>query len=225
MGYASEHGIKLLAFDIDGTLYPKSAMTRRLVSASLLHLPFAIRYNSMRQKMRADTGYSVPPERDLPSFQARQAAIMGMDAEHFRKKEETVFRKPWDKSFSTIKPFPGVRDALQRAKDEGFVLAALSDFPLLHKLEALGVSDLFDFKASAEDYGALKPSASPFMRMLDDLGFLPNEALYTGDSRSKDIDGAKNAGMHTALISDSVKTYDNADIIFKNWDEFSRVVL
>ena len=93
------------------------------------------------------------------------------------------------------------------------------------KLEALGIADLFDFKASAEDYGALKPSCRPFEEMLSALGVKAEEALYTVDSRSKDIDGAKNAGMHTALISRSVKVYNNADIIFSSWEEFRKMVL
>ena len=61
--------------------------------------------------------------------------------------------------------------------------------------------------------------------MLKELQISPAEALYTGDSRSKDIDGAKNAGMHTALISRSVRAYDNADIIFRDWEEFGKMVL
>ena len=225
MGYAAEHGIKLLAFDIDGTLYPKAAMNRRLVVSSLLHLPFALKYNSMRRQIRNETGFSVPPEDNLEAFQIRQAEILGKSLDWFQKKEDAVFRKPWDKLFSSIKPYPGLREVLEEAKEDGYMLAALSDFPLFHKLEALGVDDLFDYSASCEDYGALKPSAAPFLRMLKELQISPAEALYTGDSRSKDIDGAKNAGMHTALISRSVRAYDNADIIFRDWKEFGKMVL
>ena len=46
MGKAEEWGIKAIAFDIDGTLYPKWQMDIRLAAASVLHLPFAMRYTS-----------------------------------------------------------------------------------------------------------------------------------------------------------------------------------
>ena len=141
------------------------------------------------------------------------------------EKEERVFRKPWERLFSTIKPFPGLRDALSEARDKGYILAALSDFPIGSKLKALGIDDLISFRASTEDFGALKPSVRPFRMMLSELGVKPEEALYTGDSCSKDIDGARNAGMHTALISHSVRVYNNADIIFSSWAEFRKVVL
>ena len=89
----------------------------------------------------------------------------------------------------------------------------------------MGIDDLISFRASTEDFGVLKPSVRPFCMMLSELGVKPEEALYTGDSCSKDIDGARNAGMHTALISHSVRVYNNADIIFSSWAEFRKVVL
>ncbi|MBO8435956.1 MAG: HAD family hydrolase [Spirochaetes bacterium] len=227
MGYASDHGIKALCFDIDGTFYPKNQMMIRLAVSSLAHLPFAIKYNSMRQRLRQETGFSEGSCADFAALREKESQMMypGRDSSYFISKEEDVFRKPWEKLFQNIKPFDGVREALEEAKREGYIIAALSDFPLLSKLEALGIADLFDFKASAEDYGALKPSSRPFSQMLKALGVKADEALYTGDSRSKDIDGAKNIGMHTALISRSVKVYNKADVIFSSWEEFRKIVL
>ena len=150
--------------------------------------------------------------------------VVGL-VQQFIEKEEKVFRKPWEKLFLTIKPYPDLREVLEMAKDSGYILGALSDFPVGVKLKALGIDDLFTYKASTEEYGALKPSRRPFDMMLKELGLKAEETLYTGDSRHKDMDGAKNAGMHTALISRSVRVYNNADIIFSSWKEFGRVVL
>lgn len=227
MGYAAENGIKALCFDIDGTFYPKKQMMLRLGVSSLLHLPFALKYNSMRQRLREETGFSEGDTTDYLSLAAKESGILypGKDVDFFIEKEERVFRKPWERLFSTIKPFPGLRDALSEARDKGYILAALSDFPIGSKLKALGIDDLISFRASTEDFGALKPSVRPFRMMLSELGVKPEEALYTGDSCSKDIDGARNAGMHTALISHSVRVYNNADIIFSSWAEFRKVVL
>ena len=227
MGYAAEHGIKALCFDIDGTFYSKHQMNVRLAVSSLSHLPFALKYNAMRQQLRSETGFSEGDTQDFMSLAEKESRILypGRPVEYFLDKEERAFRKPWEKLFSTIRPFPGLRAALEKARDDGYMLAVLSDFPIGLKLEALGVDDLITFRASTEDYGALKPSVRPFRMMLSELGVKPEEALYTGDSCSKDIDGARNAGMHTALISRSVRAYTNADIIFSSWEEFEKVVL
>lgn len=227
MGFAKEHGIKALCFDIDGTFYPKRQMMLRLAVSSLFHLPFALKYNSMRQRLRSETGFEEGNTADFASLCEKESRILypGRDADYFIDKENRVFRIPWERLFSNIKPFPGLRDVLEMAKDEGLILAALSDFPIGSKLKAMGIDDLFAFKASTEEFGAFKPSIRPFRMMLSELGLEPEEALYTGDSRSKDIDGAKNAGMYTALISRSVRVYNNADIIFQTWEKFGEMVL
>ena len=227
MGYAAEHGIRALCFDIDGTFYPKRQMMLRLAASSVLHLPFALRYNRMRQSLRSETGFSEGDTPDFQSLREKECRMMypGKETEYFIRREDGIFRRPWEQLFRSIKPYPGLRETLERARNEGYILAALSDFPIGTKLEALGIDDLIQFRASTEDYGALKPSVRPFRMMLSELGLRPEEALYTGDSRSKDIDGARNAGMHTALISRSVRVYNNADIIFSSWAEFRKVVL
>ena len=227
MGYAADNGIRALCFDIDGTFYPKRQMMVRLALSSMLHLPFALRYSSMRQRLREETGFSEGKSMDLASLQARESLMLypGRDESYFIEKEDRVFRRPWERMFASIRPYPGLRETLEKAVEEGLILAALSDFPIGSKLVALGIDDLFSYAASAEEYGALKPSVRPFRMMLSELGVRPEQALYAGDSRSKDIDGAMNAGMHTALISRSVRVYNNADIIFSSWEEFGKVVL
>ena len=132
MGYAAENGIKALIFDIDGTFYPKRAMMFRLGLASALHLPFALKYNRMRQDLRKETGFEMGDASSLGELQEKESRMMypGRGVEYFISKEERVFRKPWERLFSNIKPYPDVRNVLMKARSEGYILAALSDFPL-----------------------------------------------------------------------------------------------
>ena len=76
MGYARSHGIRALCFDIDGTFYPKRQMLLRLFASSVLHLPFALKYNAMRQQLREETGVSEGDTYDLDSFRKKEAAIV-----------------------------------------------------------------------------------------------------------------------------------------------------
>ena len=228
MGLAGEWGIEAIAFDIDGTLYPKWQLDIRLCVSSVLHLPFSLRYNRMRQIIRKEDGLSARPPEPLSMFQRREARIMypGRDRyDWFRKKEERVYRKPWEHLFLSIKGYPGMKEALAAASAD-YRLFALSDFPIGVKLRALGVEDCFDFIASTEDYGALKPAATPFLAMLEAAGLPPEKVLYVGDSESKDVRGAKGVGMRAALISPSSrKVYSKADLVFSSWDEFREKVL
>ena len=228
MGKAKEWGIKAIAFDIDGTLYPKWQMDIRLAAASVLHLPFAMRYNAMRRRIRREDGLAEMPAGSLEELQRRECLMLygSEDSLHaFIDKEQHVFRKPWEKLFSSIKPFPGMHEFMEEASS-GYELAVLSDFPIGVKLKALGVEEYFSYIASAEDSGHLKPSPVPFRVMLDALGFEPHQVLYVGDSESKDIAGARNAGLRSALISTSRrKVYSIADTVFSSWDGFRREML
>ena len=228
MGKAKEWGIKAIAFDIDGTLYPKWQMDIRLAAASVLHLPFAMRYNAMRRRIRREDGLAEMPAGSLEELQRRECLMLygSEDSLHaFIDKEQHVFRKPWEKLFSSIKPFPGMHEFIEEASS-GYELAVLSDFPIGVKLKALGVAEYFSYIASAEDSGHLKPSPVPFRVMLDALGFEPHQVLYVGDSESKDIAGARNAGLRSALISTSRrKVYSIADTVFSSWDGFRREML
>ena len=229
MGKAEEWGIKAIAFDIDGTLYPKWQMDIRLAAASVLHLPFAIRYNAMRRRIRREEGLAEMPAGSLEELQRRECLMLygSEDSLHaFIDKEQRVFRKPWERLFSSIKPFPGMRGFMEEASSSGYDLAVLSDFPIGVKLKALGVEEYFSYIASAEDSGHLKPSPVPFRVMLDAHGLEPYQVLYVGDSESKDIAGARNAGLRSALISTSRrKVYSIADTVFSSWDEFRREML
>ena len=230
MGYASEHNIKAICFDIDGTFYPKWKMDWRLVKASIFHLPFALKYNSMRKMVRSQDGYANAPALSYDEISKRGAKyIFGSDSpentKKYRAMERRVFHAKWEKSYLSLKSAPGVIEALERAKNEGLRMAALSDFPIGVKLKAMGIEDKFEAVLSSEDLGHFKPSLTPFLALQSALGIKPEEILYVGDSYRKDILGAKNAGMHACLIfADGKDAYEKADISAANWEEFARKV-
>ena len=51
---------------------------------------------------------------------------------------------------------------------------------------------------SSEEAGADKPAPEMFALCAEKAGVLPEECLFVGDSRKKDVLGALNAGMHAA---------------------------
>lgn len=230
MGWAEENNIKALCFDIDGTLYPKWQTDLYLFFSAFRHPVFSVRYNSMRQKMRAQDGYKADRMLSLAGFRAKEKQLMGWkgsDEEWIETYERKLLR-PWEKSMARfIHPFPYVRESLEAARARGFFLAALSDFPLSGKLSILGLDDCFDWKASTEDTGYLKPCNQPFIYMLREIGIRPEEALYVGDSYKKDVVGASKVGMRTLLIRKGADkaSFPLADLVLTSWQTFANIVI
>lgn len=225
MGYIEEAGIKAICFDIDGTLYPKHEMQKRLVLSFFSAPLFTLKYNRMRQKMRAQDGYTMAPVMTLDQFRDKECRIIYPYPNEekllwYRTAYKTAIADRFRTLFSDIKPFPKAVEALKRAKEEGCKIGILSDFPIGSKLEALGISALPDYAQSAEDYGYLKPNPRPFIEMAKAMDVEAEEILYVGDSLEKDMEGAHGVGMHTCYLGVLSKKRDCVDISVKNYAGF-----
>lgn len=231
MSFLDEHGIACVAFDIDGTLYPKSITDRILVKTSLLHLPFAIKYMRMRTAMRKEDGYRDFPSSSKQDMQRREYELMyphglkgGLEA--FLEKEKNVFHDPWLREFSSIKGYDGVEEAFKRLSAK-LPLAVLTDFPIGVKLDALKLSPYIRYAVSSEDIGHLKPSACCFRFLCEKLGIASERILYVGDSEKKDVLGALNYNMHAVLITNDKKkaASSRADLVVSGYGELMEALL
>jgi len=100
--------------------------------------------------------------------------------------------------YSNIKAFPGVKRTLLKLKKKGLKIAVVSDAPKLKcymRLDAIGLSDVFDVVVAYDDTNVRKPSFRPFLMALKKLGVRPSEAMHVGDAPDKDIKGAVKMGM------------------------------
>ncbi|MFO7849047.1 MAG: HAD family hydrolase [Spirochaetia bacterium] len=205
--------IKAIGFDVDGTLYPSSQMVFSAVSSFIFAPVLMYNFAKVRREIRRITY-----DGDLREMQATLVARrMGIDPEKaFHRIERDLYGR-WERSFRYIKPFPGVRETLLSLSHEGYLLGALSDFPLSQKLRYLKVDDLFSVRLSSEETGYLKPSSVPFLQLARRLGAAPEEVLYVGNNGEYDICGAASVGMKTAHIARSAKGEEKADFVFQNF--------
>ncbi|MBQ0071553.1 MAG: HAD family hydrolase [Spirochaetales bacterium] len=223
MGYLEDNGIKAVCFDIDGTFYPLKETNMRVFRASILHLPFALRYNKARQTSRTEDSHLDKPVMSAEEISRRMAkAIYGNDDDltirKYERKVKKVFHEKYEKYFLSVKPYEGVVECLGELKKRGYPMGVLSDFPVGTKLSAMGIEDYFCVKVSSEDIGRYKPCRTPFRVLAERLDVKPQEILYMGDSQRKDIEGAKGAGMHTVLLTND-KSSSTADITVSSWKE------
>ena len=107
----------------------------------------------------------------------------------------------WNILISAMEPSPHAEETIRALKKAGIRIGCGTDMTAriqFQKLERLGSLDAFDFLVSSEEAGADKPAPEMFALCAEKAGVLPEECLFVGDSRKKDVLGALNAGMHAA---------------------------
>ncbi len=223
MGFLIDNKIKAVVFDIDGTFYPLFETKLRILKASIYHLPFALKYNRARQKLRERDSFLLLPPLTREKNAERMCSLMYNKSDKtavslFLEKEKKIFTERYYELFKNIKPYDGVKEVLSTLKETGYKMALLSDFPVGSKIEALGFAEYFSLSLSSEDIGRSKPCQTPFKVVADKLKLNPDDILYVGDSLYKDVMGANSAGMWSALITKS-KDVPDADITVSDWHE------
>ena len=206
-------GLKAVAFDIDGTLYPNYKMQFRSFFYFIKHPVLIKHFGAVRKQLR--TYKQIDHFHDLQT--SLLAESMKCSVDKAEKLITGIMYQGWEPMFRTIPPYPGMKDSLLALKDLGLKLAAMSDFPIGRKLEYLGLDSLWDLTFSSEESGYLKPALHPFQKISRDLNLNPNEILYVGNSYKYDIIGAKNAGMMAAHIASKAHSDSLADLTFQDY--------
>jgi putative hydrolase of the HAD superfamily len=201
---------KVVAFDVDGTLYPDRAVYARSLFFAIRNI-FAIHtFSRIRKDIRKI--------RPLTNFYRTQAELFAarkkISVEAAEKIIDKVFYERWAAITKQVKLFPYVGETLRRLKTAGLKLAALSDFPLSNKLEMWDIGDLWDYRKSCEDIGYLKPNPEPFQDMVSFFSVSPGEILYVGNNYSYDILGAKSQGLMAAHVTRCAPAESRADFSF-----------
>ena len=98
--------------------------------------------------------------------------------------------------------FPQTQEILAQLKTR-HRLAVVSDAQSAYgipELRAAGLADYFAPIVISGDYGYRKPDVRLFQAALTELQVCPEEAIFVGNDRFRDIWGARQAGMKTVLF-------------------------
>jgi HAD superfamily hydrolase (TIGR01509 family) len=101
-----------------------------------------------------------------------------------------------------LKPFPRVRELLEKMCEEGLQLVVATSSPadeLEVLLDRAGVADLLEDRASASEAESSKPDPDVVHAALRKLGLPPGETLMLGDT-PYDIEAAGKAGVGTIAL-------------------------
>jgi len=236
--------ITCVAFDLDGTLYPDSSLRVRLPSFALRNASFLVAFGLARAEIHARAAAGPGPAgegeraeeawpRDLAGYRELQAGLTarrwGRSPEEARARAEVSVYGQLEECFAQVRLFDGVKDCLAELSARGLRLGLLSDFPPRRKLDLLGIAGFFAAIRCSEESGTLKPAPKPFLDLAAELGAPPEEILYVGNSLRYDVQGARAAGMRTALKVARVARrpaggHAEPDIVFSDYAALPAVV-
>ncbi|MCR5162092.1 MAG: HAD family hydrolase [Lachnospiraceae bacterium] len=198
--------IKTVIFDIDNTLYSydraHAAAFPKLLAYAEKELGFPAQefkeaYSREYKIMQAQLGEKAAIHNRLIRIQ-RVLEKRGLPLMPHVLKMNDLY---WDSLMDAMEPSPHAAETVRQLKDAGLCLGVGTDMTArvqLQKLERLGLLNDFDFVVSSEEAGVEKPSPELFLFCAEKAGCMPEECLFVGDNRKKDVGGALAAGMSAA---------------------------
>lgn len=200
--------VKLVAFDLDNTLYDYDACNdvaeRCLLETIGRRLGISADYAGELLKKA-----KIQVKSQLGEVAASHNRLLYMQAVcEYRKVNPLHYAMEfyncyWDTMLREMQPYPYVRPLFSHLHERGIEIAVLTDLTAhiqYRKLSRLGIADEIDYLTTSEEAGEEKPSAKMFEKLFSKVPYAPKEMLMVGDSRAKDVQGALDMGMQAILF-------------------------
>lgn len=209
-------GVRLVAFDMDGTLYNQNRLRAFMLRDLLMNAASRLSFDTLGiircyRRIREQLA-----EREVPRFDAvliaETAACTGHTPEKIRSVvEEWIERRPLP--YLAACRYRGVAKLFAALRRKGKSIGIFSDYPATAKLSALDLDADYIVCASDEAVGLLKPNPRGLQAMIGTAAVHPKEAMLIGDRVDRDGAAAVRTGAR-ALIR-SAKPIDG-------WQTFAR---
>jgi len=218
------HSIKLVIFDLDGTLIDSRLDLVHSVNAALRHI-----------------GRPELPEHVIASYVGDGAPVLIQRALGGEKIDEAVVRKGLEFFLSYYREhkldhttvYSGISDALAAIQNSGNgsprKLAILTNKPVIPSkaiVEALGLARHFVQVYGGNSFQTKKPDPEGAQNLLQETGARPEETAIVGDSHT-DIETGHNAGLRTVGVTYGFapQTLEDAspDVVVDSPNELARV--
>ncbi|OCP02319.1 MULTISPECIES: HAD family hydrolase [unclassified Ensifer] len=211
--------LRLVVFDLDGTLYDQRRLRTMMLLRLLLDAVRARSLDTIRilrafRDCREELGNAMAADIATRQFELA-AERCGRSAETVKTTvEEWIERRPLDilkacRCRSIERVFAGLAA-------QGKTLAVLSDYPALAKLKALGLDADIVVCATDPEVGALKPHPAGLAHVLSRAQVSTGAAIMIGDRVDRDWAVANSLGMRALIRSsrpiagvDTFRGYDD----------------
>jgi phosphoglycolate phosphatase len=202
------HSIKLVIFDLDGTLIDSRLDLVHSVNAALRHI-----------------GRPELPDEVIASYVGDGAPILIQRALGGETVDEALIRKGLEFFLSYYREhkldhttvYPGIVDALmaiqQSSNSTPRKMAVLSNKPVNPSraiVEALGLGQFFSQVYGGNSFATKKPDPEGARKLLEESGVRPDQAAIVGDSHV-DVRTGRNAGLWTVGVTYGFATHTLED--------------
>jgi len=234
------NGIKAIFFDLDGTLRHSVPLGGEVFTDYVITLGLPVNEEARLRALRWEHLYwasSVDLRDDLLAhsgdtekfwieYSRRRLIALGASSQWAREYALKAsmhmgeFYRP-----ESIVP-DDVRRALPQLKQEGYILAVISnrDKPFLDVLQEHGIDEFFNFSLAAGEVNSFKPEPGVFEHALRRANLSPKEAVYVGDNYYADVVGSRRAGLQPVLY-DPIGIFPDSDCVtIKSFDELNSVI-
>jgi HAD superfamily hydrolase (TIGR01509 family) len=196
--------IRLVVFDVDGTLYDQRGLRLRMLREMLLasirgHGLDFIRILRTYRRIREELGESLHEdfERELT---ARTAACVGCTEEQVRATAgEWLERRPLRHLLRYR--YPQLPELFQGLRKHGKKIGIFSDYPARDKLAALELHADVIVCASDADVGVLKPHPKGLHVLMSRAAMTPTQTILIGDRPERDGLAAQAANVRALIRS------------------------
>jgi HAD superfamily hydrolase (TIGR01549 family) len=196
--------IRLVVFDVDGTLYDQRSLRFRMLLEMLV---YSIRNRDLNfisilrayRRIREQLGDSLHEdfERELNS---RTAALVGCSEEQVRSTaQEWLERRPIRHLIRYR--YPKLPEFFQGLRKHGKKIGIFSDYPAVEKLVALGLHADIIVCSGDEDVGILKPHPRGLHVLMSRAAMNPAETILIGDRPERDGLAAQTANVRALILS------------------------
>lgn len=200
--------VRAVVFDIDNTLYDYDAAHAPAFEALTA---FACREFALTPEAFADLHRRA--EREMAARCGGNCAALHNRLLRYQVMLEWLGRSVasapemsklyWSTYLDAMRPDPGAVQTLARLRDTGLTVGIGTNMTAerqYEKLERLGAMPYVDFIVTSEEITAEKPDRRLFDACARKAGCASGDCVFVGDSLSKDVRGAMDAGMRAVWL-------------------------
>jgi len=197
-------GIRLVAFDVDGTLYQQRPLRSRIARDMLVHafvkrdfnlVRVLSRYRRIRERLADEEAVDFEPKLIVET-----AKMTANSPEAVRAMVcEWIEQRPLRYLGACV--YQGVPQLFAGLRRSEKSIGVLSDYPAREKLTALGLTADHVISAGDADIGLLKPQPRGLELLMVEAGVTAEETVLIGDRAERDGVAARRLGVRALIRS------------------------
>ena len=212
-------GIRCVLLDVDGTLVDSNDAHARAWEEAFRAAGFAVPFERVRRMVGMGGDKLIPTATGLHADDPRAKALA--------ERRQEIFQQRY---LAAVRPFPRVRELVERLRDGGRCVAVASsaqEDELKPLLEVAGVEELLHATTSSSDAERSKPDPDIVSAALRRLECAARETAMIGDT-PYDVEAAARAGVPViafrcggwddAALRGAVAVYDDPADLLDRWD-------